>query len=179
MTRPSNYDKTPFVAVDAAPNSCAVGWPEIAARLRRASDPALVTICVECYPGADENQIFDEISRALQPALALRSSTLLKSSQQIDALLAPHLSDDPVFGRMNGITIENFFDSEKLQKARSQIEARPTGLTLIVGVGAALLAENPDVLVYADMARWELQQRQRRNQIGNLGGGNLDESPAL
>ncbi len=179
MTRKSNYDKTPFVAVDAAPNSCAVGWPEIVARLRPASEKPRAVLCVECYPGADESQIFQELSSALKPSLALHSSSLFKSPQQIDSLLAPHLSDDPVFGRMNGITIENFFDAQKLQKAKSQIEARPAGLTLIVGVGAALVAEKPDALVYADMARWELQQRQRQNKIGNLGADNLNESPAL
>src|ERR1700723_1371292 len=104
MTRKSNYDKAPFVAVDATPNSCAAGWPEIVAHLRQNSAAApRAIICVECYPGADETQIFDELSRALKPALALQSSTLLKSPQEIDALLAPHLSDDPVFGRMNGI----------------------------------------------------------------------------
>jgi mannose-6-phosphate isomerase class I len=179
MTRKSNYDKAPLVAVNAAPDSSAVGWPEIAARLRKNSAPERAVICVECYPGADETQIFEELSRALKPALALQSSTLLKSSPEIDALLAPHLSDDPVFGRMNGITIENFFSPEKLQKAKSQLESCPAGLTLIVGVGAALVSENPNVLVYADMARWELQQRQRNKQIGNLGAANLSDSPAM
>jgi mannose-6-phosphate isomerase class I len=179
MTRKSNYDKAPFVAVDAAPSSCVVGWNEIADRLRRASETVRAVICVECYPGADDAQIFDELSAALRPSLTLQSSTLFKSPQQIDALLAPHLGDDPVFGRMNGIIIENFFDPEKLQKAKSQIENRPVGLTLVIGVGAALVAETPTVLVYADMARWELQQRQRQKKIGNLGADNLDESPAL
>jgi mannose-6-phosphate isomerase class I len=179
MTRKSNYDKAPFVAVNADPDSSAVGWPEIAARLRKNSAPERAVICIECYPGADEAQIFEELSRALKPALALQSSTLLKSPTEIDALLAPHLSDDPVFGRMNGVTIENFFDADKIQKAKSQIESRPVGLTLVVGVGAALVTENPDLLVYADMARWELQQRQRNKQIGNLGAANLSDSPAM
>jgi mannose-6-phosphate isomerase class I len=178
MTRKSNYDKSPFVAVDAAPNSCVVGWPEIAGRFRRASTGARPIICVECYPGANETQIFDELTHALKPALALQTSTLLKSSQEIDALLAPYLGDDPVFGRMNAIVLADFFSPQKLQHAKSQLEARPAGLALVVGVGAALLAENPDVLVYADLARWEIQLRQRSNQIGNLGADNLSESPA-
>jgi mannose-6-phosphate isomerase class I len=178
MTRKSNYDKAPFVAADPDPNCCIVGWPAIAARLRSVSATTRTVICVECYPGADETQIFDELSRALKPALALQTSTLFKSPRQIDALLAPYLGNDPVFGHMNKIVLGDFFDSEKLQNAQSQLEARPAGLTLVVGVGAALIAENPDVLVYADMARWEIQQRQRKNRIGNLGADNLSESPA-
>jgi mannose-6-phosphate isomerase class I len=178
MTRKPNYDKAPFVAVDADPNSCAVGWPEIADRLRRTFVTTRAIICVECYPGADEAQIFDELSRALKPALALQTSSLLKSSREIDALLASYLGTDPVFGRMNNIVLEDLLDPQKLQHAKSQLEARPSGLALVVGVGAALVADNPDVLVYADMARWEIQQRQRSNQIGNLGTDSLSESPA-
>ena len=178
MTRKSNYDKAPFVAVDAGPKSCTVGWLEIAGRLSRALPAKPATICVECYPGANELQIFDELSRALKPALALRTTALLKTSAEIDSMLAPALGDDRVFGRMNDIVLEDFFDSGKLQDARSKIESRPAGLALVVGVGAALVAPNPDILVYADMARWEIQQRQRRKQIGNLGANNLAESPA-
>jgi mannose-6-phosphate isomerase class I len=33
--------------------------------------------------------------------------------------------------------------------------------------------------VYADLARWEIQLRQRRNEIGNLGAHNLDERASL
>jgi mannose-6-phosphate isomerase class I len=35
------------------------------------------------------------------------------------------------------------------------------------------------VLVYADLARWEIQMRQRRHEIGNLGAVNLEETPSL
>jgi len=35
------------------------------------------------------------------------------------------------------------------------------------------------LLVYADMPRWEIQQRQRRNAVGNLGAENQQESPGL
>jgi mannose-6-phosphate isomerase class I len=188
MARKPNYDKSPFIAVDRDAKSCIVGWPEIAARLWEAAtatgtgSPASARrsiLCVECYPGANETQIFQELSLALKPALGLQSNTFLTSAADIDALVAPFLGDDPVFGRMNGIVLEDFFDSAKLAKAHQQINSRPSGLTLIVGVGAALVAENPDVLIYADMARWEIQQRQRKDQIGNLGVGNLSDSPQL
>jgi mannose-6-phosphate isomerase class I len=52
-------------------------------------------------------------------------------------------------------------------------------LLLVVGVGAALVAPDPDILLYADMARWEIQGRQRRNEITNLGADNLSESASL
>jgi mannose-6-phosphate isomerase class I len=49
---------------------------------------------------------------------------------------------------------------------------------LIVGVGATLIHE-PDLLVYADLARWEIQRRQRRKEISNLGVNHADLSPGL
>lgn len=52
------------------------------------------------------------------------------------------------------------------------------GVVLIVGVGATLVCE-PDILVYADLARWEIQQRQRRREISNLGVDNAELPPGL
>jgi mannose-6-phosphate isomerase class I len=40
------------------------------------------------------------------------------------------------------------------------------------------LAPEPDVLILADLARWEIQRRQRANQIGNFPTGNIHENPA-
>lgn len=47
---------------------------------------------------------------------------------------------------------------------------------LVIGTGAALLAPQRDTLVYADMARWEIQLRYRRNELGNLGLDNRTAS---
>ena len=89
------------------------------------------------------------------------------------------LGDDPVFGRMNRIQIEDFFDERKLGNARDLAKNWRQGAAAIVGTGATLVAPEPDILIYADMARWEIQQRQRRNVIGNFGADNLQESAGL
>ena len=46
------------------------------------------------------------------------------------------------------------------------------GLTVVLGTGAIAIAKHCDVLVYADLARWEIQRRQRQHQVGNLGAQN-------
>jgi hypothetical protein len=43
---------------------------------------------------------------------------------------------------------------------------------VIYGCGASLLCQNPDLLVFADMARWEIQLRMRRHLVDNLGARN-------
>jgi len=93
-------------------------------------------------------------------------------------MLAPFLTDDPVFGRMNGLRIEDFLDSDKRARVRGQID-KTQGRVAVLGTGAALLAPRADVLVYADLARWEIQQRQRRNEISNLGADNRHERASL
>jgi mannose-6-phosphate isomerase class I len=78
---------------------------------------------------------------------------------------------------MNSLEIEDFFDTCNFASSREQVKNWTHWLLVIVGTGASLLSEEPDLLVYADMARWEIQQRQRRNAVGNLGADNLQESP--
>jgi mannose-6-phosphate isomerase class I len=94
----------------------------------------------------------------------------------LDRYVAPILTGDSVFGVMNGIEIEDFFDPEKLRCARLRLEEAQGRTTLIVGTGASLIAPPDHVLVYADLARWEIQQRQRRGEIGNFGADNAGES---
>jgi hypothetical protein len=124
------------------------------------------------------DQLERPISIAFQPSQVFRSSEVLKSSAEIENMLAPFLTDDPVFGRMSGLRIEDFLDSGKLARIRDQIN-KAEGRVLVIGTGAALLASRVDVLVYADLARWEIQQRQRRNEIPNLGADNCQERPSL
>ena len=88
-------------------------------------------------------------------------------------MLAPHLGDDRVFGRMNRLTIEDWFDTTALKRKREEVVAATSrGTVLVIGSGASLLAPKRDVLVYADMARWEIQLRYRRLEVGNLGCDN-------
>jgi len=179
MARHSNYDKFPCVPVSSSASQCWVGWQEIVGRLKRAVFQQRCVICVDCYPGVFENQISQTLKEGLRPAETIYTPGLLKPANCIDNMLVDVLSDDPVFGRMNDIELQAFFDGPKLQTARDKANGWKSGLLLIVGVGAALVSRDPDILIYADMARWEIQGRQRRNEIANLGSDNFTERPSL
>ena len=180
MSRHSNYDKFPFVAVSPSASACQVGWSSVLERVRDAvSKKESCRVCVECYPGVFLQELERAFTEGLRPASVIATRELLKPAAEIEAMVAPHLGDDPVFGRMNGIVIEDFFNPTLLLSARQKAGQRSRGITLVVGTGAALVHPEPDLLVYADLARWEIQQRQRHSQIGNLGANNLDESPSL
>ena len=177
MQRESNYDRFPVFTVNMCESESWEGWPKILERLEAFSATKRCTISFECYPGVFEKTLISALMMGLRPSNLIATSDLLKSPSEIELLVSSVLSDDPVFGRMNGLEIEDFFDTEKLASAREQVKNWKDGLLVIVGTGASLLSADPYQLVYADMARWEIQQRQRRNAVGNLGADNLHESP--
>ena len=177
MLRETNYDKFPIFTVSGYGSECWEGWPRILERLAAFAASGPCTICFECYPGVFEKALIGALVEGLRPSSLIVTSELFKSPSDIEQLLSGVLGDDPVFGRMNSLEIEDFFDTGKLASAREQVRDWEQGLLVIVGTGASLLTAEPDLLVYADLARWEIQQRQRRNAIGNLGANNLQESP--
>jgi hypothetical protein len=170
----SSYDRFPSVAVTAPAEAIAIGWAPIAARLHHAlahCPKERVILTIECYPGTDEAGILAQLSRELSPVIALSAADALLPPEKLEGLLAPFLGDDPVFGRLCDWELGQFFNPHKLAALRTHAESASHGLVLIVGCGASLISDG-DFLAYADLARWEIQQRQRRNETGNLGADN-------
>jgi mannose-6-phosphate isomerase class I len=178
------YDKQPFIPVSGFPEEPRSGWAAIARALRRALAGGRRVVCVECYPGVLVDEVRQQLAALLDPALVVSTVDLLLPPDELDRKFAALLTDDPVFGVMNRVEIEDFFDQEKLRHARQRIAqweatASASGIALVIGTGAVLVAPEHRLLIYADMARWEIQQRQRRGEIGNLGADNLNELPSL
>jgi mannose-6-phosphate isomerase class I len=177
MPRKSNYDKSPVISVSTSGADCWESWPVILDRLKTYTLQTKSVICIECYPGVLESVLKRALEEGLTPAAVIMTTDLLKCSSTIEQMVGEVLGDDPVFGRMNSIQIADFFDERKLGSAHDLATKWQHGLLLVVGAGATLVAPEPDVLIYADMSRWEIQQRQRRNLVGNFGADNLQESP--
>ncbi|TCK74301.1 class I mannose-6-phosphate isomerase [Acidipila rosea] len=173
------YDKYPEIQVSDSSARCMAGWDSITAELQRAALGRRCVLCVECYPGVFVPELCAALKTALNPALFINVEELLLPPASIQERVQPWLTDDPVFGRLTTLTIADFLDSQKVEFARAAILQQDSGLVIVAGAGAAFVAENYDLLVYADMARWEIQQRQRRGQIGNLGADNCNERPSL
>ena len=170
--RTPNYDKYPFVQVPGGEECCVQGWDDIATRLRQSITcraAKKVVVAVECYTGVDAALLLNEIQSRIAPDLVLRAADAMLAPEKIDTLVAPFLGeDDPVFGFLSGLTLPQFFDEEKVGQLRAQVAGIAEGVVMVVGCGASLIAE-PDILVYADLARWEAQLRFRRNEASNLG----------
>lgn len=173
--RTSHYDQFPVVPVPDAARACACGWDAIAERLRQEIarlGSCKTVLVIECYPGVFESDILRELALRLQPALALCAADALLPPSRVAALVEPFLGgEDPVFGFMSELDLPAFFDADRICALRGRVQNVAAGLVLLVGCGARLLHDG-DLLVYADLARWEAQLRFRRHATGNLGADN-------
>lgn len=173
MARHSNYDKFPFVAAGAAAK-CSVGWREIAARIQPLQQRRRI-ICIECYPGV----LTREVVEALHSSTGSRvfcSEECLKSPADLRCGFDALLGSDRVFARMSGLLLEDYFDPARLEGMRNAAQrAAEDHPVIVVGTGASLAVPDSVTLIYADLARWEIQMRWRRGEAGNLGLDNADE----
>ena len=171
------YDQHPTIDV----RDCGMalrGWSSVRSRLERelasrAVPGARTVLAIECYPGVDYDELRRELVEPLRPALALFADDFAWDAEAVQARIADSITDDRVFGVMSHYRLEQFFDKDRVVRARAEIEGAG-GLVVIYGTGAALLAQDPDVLVYADLTRWEIQLRQRAG-APNWKADNADE----
>ena len=151
---------------------CVSGMTQCGERLGRAiaeRGARKTILVVECYPGVDSTALLQQLQQVLKPALSLHAPDAMLPAEKIDALVAPFLGgNDPVFGFLSDLTLPQFFDPARLDHLRGQVAGLKEGLALVVGCGARLIAEG-DILVYADLSRWEAQGRFRRKEASNLG----------
>lgn len=171
----SSFDKYPCIPISPDSARCDSGWRAVVDRLRSKPGSNGV-ICIECYPGVFEDEIEQALRRCFSGSEIFRTRECLKRPSTIDRMLARDLSEDPVFGRLSGLELIDFFDQKKLSDFRRAVEGADSAVVL--GTGALLGIENPSLLVYADLARWEIQQRQRRGELSNFGSDNFRATAA-
>lgn len=167
----SIYDRFPTVAV---PYPLHAGYAAISAALGEAlhgkEDAVLV---VDGYPGTRWDEVVGGLMEHLTFSAVLDAAQANYSNEHIAHMLQRNLTDDRVFGVLSCHKIEEFFDENKLAVLRRRAE-EGKGLRLVYGTGASLVTRG-DVTVYADLARWEIQQRYRSGELGNWCADNRGE----
>jgi len=168
------YDQFPVIPVPHGASQVWRGWDAIAVELKVAAERGAKTRCViavECYPGLHDAEVRSALQHGLSPRHFFATTAAFKTPAEIDALVAPFLGgNDPIFGYYTNLQLEQFLDPDQRAALTAQIAAAQ-GLIVVYGP-AALLCCTPDLIVYADMPRWEGQLRQRRNEVSNLGVSN-------
>lgn len=159
------------------------GYSDIIAQVQRETrrrQQKLITI--ETYPGTDEEALLQQLIQPLQPALVIHSEAIFCEKAAFEKEVFPNLTEDRVFGRMRSGQLTDFIDPEAhasvVQKIRQATES--ANLVVIYGVGASLVVP-PELLLYADLPRWEIQQRIRKGNFANwrCSAGALEEEQAI
>ncbi len=176
------YNIFPVVQVSHHSGGCWQGWEAVTGEIKRCvfGYPYPVKkVVIECYPGVSDEEMLNAFTNAFGKEYFFCSKEAMLPEQEINAFFAEDITEDELFGYLTRYTIDRFFDEEKMKEFRHRINSIREGTILIYGSGAAYLCPEADVLIYADMARWEIQQRFRRNEISNLGVENRNERTAL
>lgn len=173
----SNFDKYPAISIDGFEGWS--GWTSVVTALEQqvaAAGRKRTVIAVECYHGVQLTEVVSQLRKGFPTARIFETSSALLPEQTINEMVYPFVTDDPVFGYMSQLTLNQFFDPKLLSAIERETATLAEGLVLVIGTGATLAVPNPDILLYADMSRWEIQLRFRRNEVGNLGVMNFADS---
>ncbi|NUU66174.1 class I mannose-6-phosphate isomerase [Enterobacteriaceae bacterium BIT-l23] len=172
---PTIYNKFPEVAIQGYDTQAWQNWDTISAELNASiATRSRTVLVIDCYPGVRLAELEQTLLPSLGAALIINVESARHDKQTLHELLARNLTDDRVFGVLSCHHLDEFFDADKLTELRRQIDAVTQGLVVVYGSGAALTHPG-DLLVYADLPRWEIQQRMRHDGLGNWGAVNQDE----
>ncbi|WP_236346501.1 class I mannose-6-phosphate isomerase [Enterobacter cancerogenus] len=173
MTYPP-YNKHPEVSVRGFDAHAWRGWNDIITALNtRVLTSRKTVLVIDCYPGVRLEELERNVLARFGNAVRINVETARRDEHTLSEMLARNLTDDRVFGVLSCHQLAEFFDAEALTALQKQV-AEAAGLVIVYGSGAAQVHPG-DVLVYADMPRWEIQQRMRAGELGNWGVENLTE----
>jgi mannose-6-phosphate isomerase class I len=178
----SNFNKLPAIRVKGANHPLWQGWEQIAdVILCRMKLPGCRIVVVETYPGTNLPELREALTRFLKPVMAVEAESAYWPQEKIAEMTFPDATNHRIFGFMTRLTIDQYLDPEKVADLRKRIDDIREGVILITGTGASKLHSTfhlpPSTLsslIYADMPRWEIQQRMRRKEVASLGLANAD-----
>ena len=170
--RKVNYDKFPSTKISG---TILRGWNDIHTLLMECFKSRKV-LAVELYAGVCEDEVINEL-KSLSPTLLINTRDLMKPENEIKEMTERFMTKDVLFGYVTNLSLKDYFDAGKLEVARKLVAANDR--VIVVGSGAAMIAQAEATLVYVDMARWEIQQRFRAHEVKALGVDNREDAVSL
>jgi len=170
------FNKTPTIKISPELDNCFLGWNNILAEIKSkiSENNQYKSIVVECYQGCHLAEIKEKLKSYFSNSTIIDSADYMKTEEEIRIMTQPNVTNDRVFGVITKLVMSNFFNNQKLDEFKNSVISNE--LTIYFGIGASVLIDEPDLLIYADMARWEIQQRMRKNIVNNIGINDRNES---
>ena len=171
-----NYEKNPVIEMKGMEKEAFQSYENILEELKSKKDSLnkkKTVMVLDYYHGVDEKEVYENLISKAGAVKLINIADYKLSEEYLSDELKREITEDRVFGVLSVRTIEEFFDMKKIEELKKEINEISEGLVVVYGIGAGLI--EGDILVYADMARWEIQQRFRRKELDNWGAGNFDE----
>lgn len=160
----SNYDKLPATRVEDG--VLIKGWDDILKELISKANDNI--ICIECYSGVYYEELASRF-HTIPHALFIDSTDYFKPEEEVHEMTKNFMKDDVLFGYLGNLSMADYIDETRVKQVKEKIASLDkTGNIILFGYGSSTIV-SPDILVYADMSRWEIQQRMRRNKVTGLG----------
>lgn len=170
----SLYDKCPATFVENG--TLIKGWENIQNII--AHERGTNIIAIECYTGVYYEKLIS-YCKNIPHTLFVDTKKLFKPENEILRMTKDFMKEDILFGYLSNLSISDYFDENKIFAVRQKIKSAITkGNVILFGCGSSIV-ENAGLLLYADMPRWEIQQRMRRNEVTGLGVDNKHEAFSL
>jgi len=169
--RKSNYDKYPSTTVAGR---ATMGWKAITDTLQQAMHDSPVW-AIELYVGSYVDDVIEQFQGLGCEVIDVR--TLLRPEAELRALTERFMTDDVLFGYLSNLRWDEYFVPEAVASLRERLADGQR--YIIIGTGAGFVTPSDVPVVYADMARWEIQQRFRRHEVQALGIDNHLDSPSV
>ena len=168
----SKYNNQPVVEITDIPARVESGWYSICNRLNleiNSIQKSRKVVVIETYQGVIHEELKEELKKGLVHSSFMDAEHAMYSEEVIRKMVQPGLTEDRIFGFLSPFDMDVFFDPDKVSGIQANIDAQKDGVIVVYGSGSAIIYPEPDLLVYADMARWEIQLRMREHLVDNLG----------
>lgn len=178
--RQSNYNKYPKIKIkeiDKSSSEAYEGYADIVSKIKATVEnlhKEKVVIVLDYYHGVRVEELQINLIEKLNPVKTFYAEEAKLPEKILFKKLARNITDDRVFGVLSVHKINEFYDELKIEALKKQIDEIKQGLIIVYGIGASLITKG-DILIYGDLARWEIQQRFRNHELDNWGVGNYDE----
>ena len=171
MSREKRYDKFPSTLVDG---QVIRGWERILDVLEETLGDMSVW-AIDLYVGSYEEDFLKVFRQTGREVIDVRQ--LLRPESELREMTRRFITDDVLFGYMSNIQMEEYLVPERVKALQEQLS--DGGRYVVIGTGAGFVTPSDVPVVYADLARWEIQQRFRRHEVQALGIDNHTDSPSV
>ena len=123
----SKYDNQPTVEVTHIPSGVENGWASICKRLNReisSIQKSRKILVIETYQGVIHDELLEELKGSLVHNSFIHAENAMFSEEVIKNMVQPGLTNDRIFGFLSHLTMDAFFDPEKVAAVQAEINGK-------------------------------------------------------